>query len=178
IESDGTMGDMWECPDLFPIGGGDSHALIISPMNTGSYKNLYVTGTFDYSTCRLQKLHQDQIDYGFDFYAPQTLVNEQGRRIMIAWMNIWGAKMPEQEHGWYGAMTLPRELTLESDGTLRSRPVKELEQLRGEKIVKTEFELEEGQQKEIEGVHGHSLELIVRIDPKAATEVGLRMFAS
>jgi len=178
IESDGTMGDMWECPDLFPIGEGDSHALIISPMNTGSYKNLYITGTFDYSTCRLQKLHGAPIDYGFDFYAPQTLVDEQGRRIMIAWMNIWGAKMPEQEHGWYGAMTLPRELSLESDGTLRSRPIKELEQLRRERILKTEFVLEEGVQKKVDGVHGQALELVVQIDPKDAAEVGLRMFAS
>lgn len=178
LESDGTMGDMWECPDLFPIGGGSEHALIISPMNTGSYKNLYITGTFDYETARFQKSYQEQIDYGFDFYAPQTLVDEQGRRIMIAWMNIWGAKMPEAEHGWYGAMTLPRELTLEVDGTLRTRPVKELQQLRGEQIAVSGLALEDGAYTSVDGVEGQQLELLVTIDPQAAAEIGLRIFAS
>ncbi|WP_424768414.1 glycoside hydrolase family 32 protein [Paenibacillus sp. sgz302251] len=178
VESDGTMGDMWECPDLFPIGEGDTHVLIISPMNTGSYKNLYLTGTFHYNTCRFAKTHQNLIDYGFDFYAPQTLLDEQGRRIMVAWMNIWGATMPEQAHGWYGAMTLPRELTLEPDGTLRSRPVKELEKLRGDRTSVADVVLRDGEKTTFDGVEGHSLELIVRIHPGSAAEMGLRVFGS
>lgn len=178
LESDGTMGDMWECPDLFPIVEEDNHALIISPMNTGSYKNLYVTGTFDYEGCVFHRKLADQIDYGFDFYAPQTLLDDQGRRIMIAWMNIWGAKMPEQAHGWYGAMTLPRELTLAEDGTLRSRPVKELETLRGEKLSAAGITLADGSLQSVSGVEGQSIELIARFDPEGASEVGLRIFGS
>ncbi|MDQ6420303.1 glycoside hydrolase family 32 protein [Paenibacillus sp. LHD-117] len=178
LESDGTMGDMWECPDLFPIGGGEHHALLISPMNTGSYKNLYVTGRFDYEACRLEKGYAELIDYGFDFYAPQTLLDDQGRRIMLAWMNIWGAVAPEQELGWYGAMTLPRELTLEADGTLRSRPVKELEVLRGEAVQASGIVLRDGEPAGVAGVAGQQLELIARIRPGDASEVGLRFFAS
>ena len=129
-ESDGTMGDMWECPDLFPLGDGDDHVLIISPMNMGTTKTMYLTGKLSYETGKFDYGYAERLDYGFDFYAPQTLVDGQGRRILMGWMNIWGAQMPEQVNGWMGAFTLPRELTLAEDGTLRMQPVAELDTLR------------------------------------------------
>ncbi|WP_337099404.1 glycoside hydrolase family 32 protein [Paenibacillus sp. YIM B09110] len=180
VESDGTMGDMWECPDLFPLGGEDSHVLLISPMNIAPVKNLYLSGRFDYENCRFEKGYAEQIDYGFDFYAPQTLIDGQGRRIMIAWMNIWGATMPEQEHGWYGAMTLPRELTLASDGTVRSQPVSELESLRGKHTAESSLILEDDAYVEVDGVRGDSIELAVLWDiaQSDAAEFGLRIRCS
>lgn len=180
-ESDGTMGDMWECPDLFPLGGGGRHVLLISPMNIAPVKNLYLSGTFDYESCRFEKGYAEQIDYGFDFYAPQTLLDDQGRRIMIAWMNIWGATMPEQAHGWMGAMTLPRELTLAADGTLRSNPVPELAALRGLHTAAADIALESGHFIEIAGVRGDSLELNIVFDTTKssdATSFGLRIRCS
>lgn len=129
-ESNGTMGDMWECPDLFPLGDGDEHVLVISPMNMGITKTMYLTGKLSYETGKFDYRYAERLDYGFDFYAPQTLVDGQGRRILIGWMNIWGAQMPEQAHGWSGAFTLPRELILAEDGTLRMQPVAELAALR------------------------------------------------
>ncbi|KRF08032.1 sucrose-6-phosphate hydrolase [Paenibacillus sp. Soil766] len=129
-ESNGMMGDMWECPDLFPLGDGDDHVLIISPMNMGTTKTMYLTGQLSYETGKFDYRYAERLDYGFDFYAPQTLVDGQGRRILLSWMNIWGAQMPEQVDGWLGAFTLPRELTLAEDGTLRMQPVAELAALR------------------------------------------------
>lgn len=66
-----------------------------------------------------------EIDHGQDFYAPQTLLDDQNRRILIAWMQTWGRTLPthDQEHKWACAMTLPRILRLE-DGKLRQFPVK------------------------------------------------------
>ncbi|CAM4088542.1 glycoside hydrolase family 32 protein [Paenibacillus alkaliterrae] len=179
-ESDGSMGDMWECPDLFPIGDADKHVLLISPMNIAPVKNLYLSGTFDYESCRFDKQYAEQIDYGFDFYAPQSLLDDKGRRIMIAWMNIWGATMPEQAHGWLGAMTLPRELTLAADGSLRSNPVPELIALRGRHAAAADLTLDEGRFVEIPGVRGDSLELIAVFDMSSsdASEFGLRIRCS
>ncbi|MFD0698078.1 glycoside hydrolase family 32 protein [Paenibacillus sp. GCM10027628] len=131
-ESDGTMGNMWECPDLFPVGDSGDHVLICSPMNMGATKTLYLSGKFSYETGKLDVRYQERLDYGFDFYAPQTLEDARGRRILIGWMNIWGAQMPEQKRGWMGAFTLPRELTMAADGTIRMKPVEELKALRGE----------------------------------------------
>ncbi|OWA36849.1 sucrose-6-phosphate hydrolase [Saccharibacillus sp. O16] len=133
------LGYMWECPDLFPLGGQE--LLVCSPQGMAPlgdlYHNLHQSGAFvgklDYESGRFTHGELMLLDHGFDFYAPQTVLDDQGRRIVIAWMAMWEDRMPEQKRGWAGAMTLPRELTLEN-GRLFSRPVPELAQLRGEEI--------------------------------------------
>lgn len=127
-ESDGTQGDMWECPDLFPI--ENRHALIISPMlGTQNENPLYIIGEMNYEQGNFTQQVSKTLDYGFDFYAPQTLVDDKGRRIMIAWMEKWLTKMPSQDHGWAGAMTITRELVLEGD-VLKQKPLDEMAEMR------------------------------------------------
>ncbi|WP_245917481.1 glycoside hydrolase family 32 protein [Bacillus canaveralius] len=129
-ESNGTQGDMWECPDLFPL--NHSHVLLVSPMyGTQNEKPFYVIGDMDYDKGIFTQGIYRTLDYGFDFYAPQTLIDDKGRRIMIGWMEKWLTKMPSQQFGWAGAMTIPRELILE-DGIVKQKPVPELAQLRSD----------------------------------------------
>lgn len=52
------------------------------------------------------------LDYGLDFYAPQTLLTNDGRRIMIAWMQSWDTNTKPAKQNWNGMMTIPRELRL------------------------------------------------------------------
>ncbi|WP_172194209.1 glycoside hydrolase family 32 protein [Saccharibacillus qingshengii] len=133
------LGYMWECPDLFPLSGVD--VLAFSPQGVAPdgelYRNLhqagYVLGRLDYETGVLDHGEFRTLDYGFDFYAPQTTLDNQGRRILIAWMAMWESEMPEQARGWAGAMTLPRVLTLEH-GRIAVRPAPELESLRGVEV--------------------------------------------
>jgi sucrose-6-phosphate hydrolase SacC (GH32 family) len=57
------------------------------------------------------ELHE--LDAGFEFYAPQTTLAEDGRRILIGWMGVPdGEEMlqPTRAHGWMHQMTCPREL--------------------------------------------------------------------
>ncbi|WP_046174878.1 glycoside hydrolase family 32 protein [Domibacillus indicus] len=139
-ESDGTQGDMWECPDLFPI--NDTHVLIVSPMyGTQNEKPFYVVGDMDYDQGIFTQKSYKTLDYGFDFYAPQTLIDEKGRRIMIGWMEKWLTKMPSQEHGWAGAMTIPRELVIESGNILKQKPMDELKTLRTDYYNLSNFEV-------------------------------------
>ena len=73
-----------------------------------------------------------ELDAGFEFYAPQTTVAEDGRRILIGWMGVPdGEEMlqPTRVHGWIHQMTCPRELRYR-DGKLWQTPVRELETLR------------------------------------------------
>jgi beta-fructofuranosidase len=68
------------------------------------------------------------VDAGHDFYAPAVL-NEPGRALLWGWS--WEER-PDVEavaSGWAGVLTLPRELEVR-DGTLTSRPVREVERLR------------------------------------------------
>ncbi|WP_407984333.1 glycoside hydrolase family 32 protein [Priestia abyssalis] len=139
-ESDGTEGYMWECPDFFEIGG--KHVLLFSPQGIEAdgekYQNLfqtgYIVGDFNYDTLEFSRGEFQELDYGHDFYAVQTLLDEHGRRIAIGWMDMWESPMPTKEHGWAGALTLPRELSLTPDGKMAMNPVSELELLREKSI--------------------------------------------
>jgi beta-fructofuranosidase len=128
-ESDGSQGDMWECPDLFPL--KNHHVLIVSPMyGKDNEKPIYIIGDMDYENGVFTQETYETLDYGFDFYAPQTMLDVEGRRIVIGWMEKWLTKMPSQEHGWAGAMSIPRELVLKGNSILKQRPVEELSNLR------------------------------------------------
>ena len=55
------------------------------------------------------------IDYGLDFYAPQTMETEDGRRILIAWMQSWDNPMYPDTQRYSGMMTIPRELSIKGE---------------------------------------------------------------
>lgn len=144
IQSDEPLGYMWECPDLFFLNG--QKILITCPQGVPAqgddYANVHSVTWMTLSGSLEEGLHIDhihQLDRGFDFYAPQTFEDEQGRRILIGWMGIPDADYtnPTVDHGWQHALTLPRELTF-IDGQLRQQPLKELEALRFNTRVFTE----------------------------------------
>lgn len=70
------------------------------------------------------------MDHGHDFYAPQSFLTPDGRRIVIGWLAMWESPMPEQQDGWAGMLSLPRELSLDENNRLQMRPAKEVEALR------------------------------------------------
>ena len=71
-----------------------------------------------------------ELDNGHDFYAPQSFLTPDGRRIVIGWLDMWESPLPEQQDGWAGMLSLPRELSLGADNRLLMRPAKEVEVLR------------------------------------------------
>lgn len=128
-------GYMWECPDFFELDG--RFVFLFSPQGMDAedeqylnlYQNGYVVGDFDYETFQFNRNSFKELDHGHDFYAPQTMLAPDGRRILIGWMAMWENTMPEKEDGWSGALTLPRELQL-INNHLYMRPIEELKNLR------------------------------------------------
>ncbi|MCG1023645.1 glycoside hydrolase family 32 protein [Sutcliffiella horikoshii] len=177
-KGEGNFGYMWECPDFFELEG--QGVLVMSPQGLKpeghKYQNLhqagYILGSLNYETGKLSQGSFEMLDHGFDFYAPQTTIDEKGRRIAIAWMNMWESKMPEQEVDWAGAMTIPRELKLK-DGKIISSPVEELKSLRKNEISYTNL-LVEGETS-FPDVSGTSLELELEIHSQQATRFGLKL---
>jgi beta-fructofuranosidase len=110
------------------------------------------------------------------FFAPEALVDEQGRQIMWAWLldNPGGDK----ERGWSGVYGLPRSLWLGEDGTLRMQPVKELEDLRCHEQSWSATTLANGETKALEGVVGDSYELGIEIEVGTAERCGVKVRAS
>lgn len=148
-----TFGYMWECPDLFEADG--QMMLICCPQGVETqginYENVH--------QCTAMKIKYDfqnhsyeiaegkeiqQVDRGFDFYAPQTFEDEKGRRILIGWMGIPDADYtnPTVERGWQHALTIPRQLHVK-DGHLCQQPIEELKALRKGKAAYDFSEKEE-----------------------------------
>ena len=124
------FGYMWECPDLFCLDG--QWYLAVSPQGI-QCQNIYGCGYFavygDWRAhCTLGEFHE--MDAGFDYYAPQSFVDENGRRIQIGWMGMPDAdygNAPTVAHGWQHCFTVPRLLTKGPGGTLLQNPVPELD---------------------------------------------------
>jgi len=118
-------GSMWECPNFFPL--GDKHVLLISPIPLR--KTLFLIGAYDGRLFTPET--QGIIDNGGCFYAPQTMLDDTGRRLMWGWLWERSSKAASCAAGWAGIMSLPRLLSILPDGTLGQQPVPELTALRG-----------------------------------------------
>ena len=136
-----VFGYMWECPDYFELDG--EKILSVSPQGLTReefrFQNIYQSGYFilkEDGSVDVKDFRE--WDMGFDFYAPQTFTDVQGRRILIGWMGMPDAAEEYVnktiEEGWQHCLTVPRELKLK-DGKILQYPVKELENLRKEKTV-------------------------------------------
>jgi beta-fructofuranosidase len=123
-EDNGVTGGEWECPGLFQL--GDRHYLLVSITNRATVDCF--TGSYDGQAFVPEA--RRKVDFGQYFYAPQTFVDERGRRIMIGW--IWEGRSVEADKaaGWSGVQSLPRLLTYREDGHLGVEPLPELEQIR------------------------------------------------
>lgn len=133
-ESRGEWGYMWECPDFYQI--GDKYVLMVSPMGAGERTVVYMVGDFDYETGKFSYQINGEIDWGYDYYAPQSFVAPDGRRLIVAWANCWDWMPfwkdwgPAYKEGWCGFFNIPREVRMMPDHTLQFVPIKELSALR------------------------------------------------
>ena len=108
-----------ECPDFFPL--GDKYVLMFSKMECRLHTTQFVIGTFDGTTFLPESYQCPEV--GPQFYAPQSFLAPDGRRLMIGWFYDWKLT-PEADAVSAGALSLPRELSLQ-DGILYARPCTE-----------------------------------------------------
>ena len=136
----GAAGYMWECPDLFTL--GETTFLICCPQGIAheeqrflnAHASAWLAGNFNYDTADFAHGPFHELDAGFEFYAPQTTLTADGRRLLIGWMGVPdGEEMyqPTIAQSWLHQMTCVRELDAR-DGRLLQRPVAELQALRGD----------------------------------------------
>ena len=143
----GSHDAVWECPDLFPlyIDGEPTRVKWVMLVSIGDTPEIregsrtqYFTGEFD-GTTFMEDRDSEQVrwlDHGRDNYAGVCWSNvpvEDGRRLFIGWMSNWRYANLTPTERWRGAMSIPRELALETRNgkvVLIQRPVRELEGLR------------------------------------------------
>ena len=119
------FGYMWECPDQFDVDGKVFLGISPQGLEHEEYcnQNVYSSGYFKKNGNELSDF--EEFDYGFDFYAPQTFIDEKGDRIIIGWMGIGDIPYsnPTTELGWQHCLTLPRKLSVDPDGFIVQMPV-------------------------------------------------------
>ena len=115
-------------------------------------------------------------------YAPESLIDDKGRRIMWAALNDsrtqWG-NLDEflPRHGWMGTLSLPRVLSLDDENSLLIEPVGELKTLRHSHFQLEDFTIN-SEERLIDGIEGNTMELEIIIDPQQAEEMGIMLLAS
>lgn len=138
--------EMIECPDLFQLDG--NYVLLFDPQKRDNEKDepeysfaASKIVNFDEKTGTLDRENLDEgytvMDSGFDFYAPQTFLAPDGRRVLFAWMS----RMEEEQEKAFAenepnihCQTIPRELSVK-DGKLYQHPARELYQQLGNEVT-------------------------------------------
>ncbi len=159
------------CPDFFPI--GDKHMLLMHGHRPYGMAHYYLGRYQDEQF--VPEIHRRMNWPGGQLSAPETLLDDKGRRIFFGWIR---EARPWQEYGWASVMTLPRSLSLAEDGTLCIEPVPELETLRMTHRRWADIQLTSDARMDIEEVRGDCLELVVEIEPGTATEFGVKVRCS
>ena len=163
-------GKMWECPDFFTL--GDKQILAVSPQDMSAvgleFHNgnctMFLIGEYDEATHTFERRNVQAVDYGLDFYAPQTLVTPDGRRVVVGWMQNWDTCVAGPEDRWFGQMSLPRELSYR-DGRVIQNPVRELSELHGRRVSYSDIPVQE--ELTLRGVYGRTIDMTVTVRPRS-----------
>jgi len=114
-------GEMWECPDFFPL--GKKHVLLISTMGKVQWK------VGNYANGRFTAEKEGLVDWGA-YYAAKTMLDAEGNRILWGWITETRPDAELIAAGWAGAMSLPRVLSLNSENELQMEVAPAARQLR------------------------------------------------
>jgi len=109
------------------------------------------------------------------FFAPESMVDPKGRRIMWAWVFDQWDDDTRKASGWSGVFSLPRELWLGADHRLRMRPVEELKRLRYNERSYSQLLLPPDSEQFVESMKGNVLDLELVLEPFGATLCGVKV---
>ena len=134
------MGSMVECPGFIEADGKDVLLLSVIGMKPekdryhNQFSSLYLTGELDLEKLEFRMEHYDEIDCGFDFYAPQVFYGKEREPLLFGWFGCGEQKLPEDAYMWRHGLTLPRKLSV-LDGCLCMTLPEETENCFGSPVV-------------------------------------------
>lgn len=133
---DAIIGEDISCPNFFPLDGKWMLLCISHPFGCRYYLGDWDADTEQFvpevhGRMNWRRPHQALYKTVYrDFFAPESLLTPDGRRVMWAWLTTL-----HEDVDLRSVQSLPRELSLADDGTLRMRPLSELESLRHDKVT-------------------------------------------
>jgi len=150
------------CANMFKI--GDKWMLLCISHRLGCR---YYLGDFK-DEKYLPEFHAMMNWKNWNFFAPESLLTPDGRRVMWAWCRLEGAQSAIQ--------SLPRELSLPADGVLRIKPLRELKKLRYDEKNEGNIIVKSNNSHILKDISGDTIELSVTIRPTEAKEYGVSVF--
>ena len=151
---DKKLGVMWECPDYFEQDGETVFIASVCGENQEnknqdkfvffSNPTYFILENNNLDILPVKYKYFDELENGFDFYAPQTVLSAENKNIITAWMYTFGERnitdADNLNHGWSHCLTLPREINIK-DGRLYQNPVKSIEKYRQNEIIYKNFDI-------------------------------------
>jgi beta-fructofuranosidase len=163
---------VWECPQFFPL--GDRHVLLIAAWEKPQrHYTVFYIGSYRDRVFRPEV--GGSFDLGAYYYAPSSMLDPQGRRLVWGWTREGRGQEAQVAAGWAGAVSVPRVLTLLPDGQLGIDPLPELSALRGHQYRRRDLALEPRAPLQLDGLLGESLEIEAQIACDATAVVALRV---
>lgn len=177
-----TRGDEDDmCPDFFPLpsspkGGppSDRHMILFISHNHGCQ---YYVGRYENDRFR-PETHERMTWSDNSFFAPESLVDAMGRRIMWAWIMDQRSSQTRQASAWSGELSLPRVLWLGKDKTLRMAPAEELATLRYEPQSVGSLTVAADAELPLPAVSGNAFEMEIEMLPDQARQFGVKVCCS
>jgi len=169
------------CPNMFKL--GDKWVLLCISHRLGCR---YFIGDFKDERF-LPERHGMMNWAAWDFFAPESLLTPDGRRVMWAWCTPIFVKQyhpiprtrnfPSLLKGKIqtGIQSLPRELSLSEDGELLIKPLRELKKLRTDEKSVPELTVKSDTVHVLEGVSGDTMELEIVLEAPSAPEFGVNV---
>jgi len=186
---DVVIGEDVSCGSFFPIGNKWMLLCISHPFGCRYYLGDWDAEAEQFvpETHGRMNWRRDDQDFNAlglqsrDFFAPESLLTADGRRVMWAWLATLNDTLLEES-----IQSLPRELSLGEDGGLRIEPVRELESQRFNLVSHQNIGIVPPSRtaggeatKRIAELEGDAFEIRITIDREQAERkrFGFRLFA-
>ena len=160
------------CADLFKLGGKDILLCISHRLGCRYYVGEWKDEQFH------PESHAQMSWVDNSFFAPESLVDDRGRRIMWAWIMDDPQFGVRSQHGWSGTLSLPRVLTLGNDGRLRMDVPEEIEALRQDAFKEQDLALPADIDVAVDSIGGNSLELSIEMEGTEDSAYGVKVCVS
>ena len=159
------------CPDFFPL--GDKWVMLCISHTLGCR---YYVG--EWKNEQFYPEYHERMSWADNgLFAPESLLDDKGRRIMWAWARDERDRATEQAaSGWSGTFTFPCEMIM-ANGRIHLRPIEELQSITygGDN---RQILLRDGEDQVVEGLANRSLDVCAWFSPKGAQRYGVKVCRS
>ncbi len=164
--------DDCSCPDFFELG---SKRMLLHYCHHHPHGSRYYLGRFEDQ--RFYPEAFDRINWpGGNLHAPRTMLDEKGRRILFANLNEGRSMNACVASGWMGVLSLPVIISLAPDrNTICYEPVPELQAFRQDLAQRQEVGIGTDMEIPLPEARGDCLELDLEMEPRGASEFGLKV---